>query len=234
MREAHTLGRAAVRRHGVGYDGTTTEKPDARDHGVREGALRLGLREHTGAGQRRKMAPRSIPAFLSLHSVAPLRSPSHVSVCSEFMAMGSIHVRGLVFILPRPIPNRHGWIPVAIPWRAHDGEENPRELLELPGRRNSAHAQVRMSLTGGPHLAATTRSSVEKVVQRVMRREGWHTGPPSQRERRGGKRGNWAARKGNLSGLRRGKRKKEVGWGRIRFSVFFSFLFFSCFVFFLF
>jgi hypothetical protein len=113
-------------------------KPNARDHGAREGALRLGLREHTGAGRRRKMASRSIPAFHSLHSVAPLRSPSHVSVCSEFTATCGIHVRGLVFILPRPIPNRHNWILVAIPRHAHDGEENPHGLFELLGRRNSA------------------------------------------------------------------------------------------------
>jgi hypothetical protein len=31
------------------------------------------------------------------------------------MATCDIHDRGLVFILPRPIPNRHGWIPMAIP-----------------------------------------------------------------------------------------------------------------------
>jgi hypothetical protein len=43
----------------------------------------------------------------------------------------------MVFILPRPIPNRHDWIPVAIPRCAHDGEENPCGSLELLGRRNS-------------------------------------------------------------------------------------------------
>jgi hypothetical protein len=33
----------------------------------------------------------------------------------------------------------------------------------------------------------------------------------------------WAARDRTVSGLRRGQRKKEVGLGRIRFFVFFSF-----------
>ena len=53
------------------------------------------------------------------------------------MATCGIHGRGMVFILRRLIPNRHDWIPVAIPRCAHDGEENPCGSLELPGRRNS-------------------------------------------------------------------------------------------------
>jgi hypothetical protein len=42
------------------------------------------------------------------------------------MATCGIHGRGLVFIPPRPIPNNHGWILVAISRRAHEREENPR------------------------------------------------------------------------------------------------------------
>jgi hypothetical protein len=95
------------RRPGDGCGSTTTDcgqgsyaglhrwqRPGARNHEAREGAPRLGLRELTGEGRRRKMASRSIPAFLSM---APLRSPSHVSACLEFMAMCGIHGRGTAY-----------------------------------------------------------------------------------------------------------------------------------------